>query len=419
MLDKNKFREKLLPAVSGMYSDAEAAVERYADAVEKFFSIYGETEDFSVFSVAGRSEICGNHTDHNHGQVVAASIDLDIIAVAKKTDGTTVRVKSEGFDEDRVDISSLEPVEGEKFRSSALIRGVCDGIVKEGGKAGAFCAYTTSKILKGSGLSSSAAFEDMIGTIENHLYNEGKYDFTRISMISQYAENRFFGKPCGLMDQLACAAGGFVHIDFADPKNPVTERIEFSPEKFGYSLCIVNTGGSHADLNDDYASVPAEMKAVARFFGKDVLCGLTKDDIVSSAKELRGTVGDRAILRALHFISENERVCRISKYIADGDIKGFLSVINESGRSSATLLQNYYSTKAPSEQGIGLACAIAESVMDGDGACRVHGGGFAGTAQIFVPKNKESELIRAMECAFGEGSVTRLTVRPMGAVKVI
>lgn len=419
MFDKNKFTEKLLTAISGMYSDTEAAVERYTNAVESFFSVYGETDDFSVFSVAGRSEICGNHTDHNHGQVVAASIDLDIIAVAKKTSGTLIRVKSEGFDEDKVDISSLEPVESEKFRSSALIRGVCDGIVKDGGKAGAFCAYTTSKILKGSGLSSSAAFEDMIGTIENHLYNGGKYDFTKISMISQYAENRFFGKPCGLMDQIACAAGGFVHIDFADPKNPVTERIEFSPEKFGYSLCIVNTGGSHADLNDDYASVPAEMKAVAHFFGKDVLCGLTKADIVSNAKALRETVGDRAILRALHFISENERVCRISEYIAKGDIKGFLSVINESGRSSATLLQNYYSTKSPSEQGIGLACAIAESVMGGGGACRVHGGGFAGTAQVFVPKDKENEFIRAMECAFGEGSVTKLMVRPMGAVKVI
>lgn len=419
MFDKNKFTEKLLTAISGMYSDTEAAVERYTNAVESFFSVYGETDDFSVFSVAGRSEICGNHTDHNHGQVVAASIDLDIIAVAKKTSGTLIRVKSEGFDEDKVDISSLEPVESEKFRSSALIRGVCDGIIKEGGKAGAFCAYTTSKILKGSGLSSSAAFEDMIGTIENHLYNGGKYDFTKISMISQYAENRFFGKPCGLMDQIACAAGGFVHINFADPKNPVTERIEFSPEKFGYSLCIVNTGGSHADLNDDYASVPAEMKAVARFFGKDVLCGLTKADIVSNTKALRETVGDRAILRALHFISENERVCRISEYIAKGDIKGFLSVINESGRSSATLLQNYYSIKAPSKQGIGLACAIAESVMGGGGACRVHGGGFAGTAQVFVPKDKENEFIRAMECAFGEGSVTKLMVRPMGAVKVI
>lgn len=399
MFDRNKFTEKLLTAISGMYSDTEAAVERYTNAVESFFSVYGETDDFSVFSVAGRSEICGNHTDHNHGQVVAASIDLDIIAVAKKTSGTLIRVKSEGFDEDKVDISSLEPVESEKFRSSALIRGVCDGIVKDGGKAGAFCAYTTSKILKGSGLSSSAAFEDMIGTIENHLYNGGKYDFTKISMISQYAENRFFGKPCGLMDQIACAAGGFVHIDFADPKNPVTERIEFSPEKFGYSLCIVNTGGSHADLNDDYASVPAEMKAVARFFGKDVLCGLTKTDIVSNAKALRETVGDRAILRALHFISENERVCRISEYIAKGDIKGFLSVINESGRSSATLLQNYYSTKAPSEQGIGLACAIAESVMGGGGACRVHGGGFAGTAQAFVPVDMKKKFSEEMQNA--------------------
>jgi len=219
MFEKNKFSEKIKPALSAMYPDADAAEKRYADAVEAFFALYGETDEFSVFSVAGRSEICGNHTDHNHGQVVAASIDLDIIAVAKKADGTIIRVKSEGFNEDIVDISSLEPQENEKFRSSALIRGVCDGIIGSGGKAGGFCAYTTSKILKGSGLSSSAAFEDMIGTIENHLYNDGKFDFTQISIISQYAENKFFGKPCGLMDQIACAAGGFVHIDFKESRN--------------------------------------------------------------------------------------------------------------------------------------------------------------------------------------------------------
>ena len=418
MFEKNKFSEKIKPALSAMYPDADAAEKRYADAVEAFFALYGETDEFSVFSVAGRSEICGNHTDHNHGQVVAASIDLDIIAVAKKADGTIIRVKSEGFNEDIVDISSLEPQENEKFRSSALIRGVCDGIIGSGGKAGGFCAYTTSQILKGSGLSSSAAFEDMIGTIENHLYNDGKFDFTQISIISQYAENKFFGKPCGLMDQIACAAGGFVHIDFADPKNPVTERIEFSPEKYGYSLYIVNTGGSHADLNDDYASVPAEMKAVAKFFGKEVLCGITEDELVESAKAIREDLGDRALLRALHFVRENERVKQISSYIASGDIKGFLSVINESGRSSAMLLQNYYSVKAPDEQGIGLACAIAESVMNGDGACRVHGGGFAGTAQVFVPADKEAAFVRAMECAFGAGCATKLMIRPMGAVKV-
>ena len=234
-----------------------------------------------------------------------------------------------------------------------------------------------------------------------------------------FYENVYFGKPSGLMDQTACAVGGFSFIDFADPKAAKIEKLGFDLSRAGYSLCITNTGGNHADLNEDYASVPAEMKAVARFFGKDVLCGLTKTDIVSNAKALREAVGDRAILRALHFISENERVCRISKYIAEGDIKGFLSVIRESGRSSASLLQNYYSTKAPSEQGIGLACAIAESIMEGDGACRVHGGGFAGTAQVFVPKNKENEFIRATECAFGEGSATKLMVRPVGAVKVI
>lgn len=418
MFDKNKFIDRISDKLRIIYSDGEKAAERYYRAVGEFFSVYGETDDFSVFSVAGRSEICGNHTDHNHGEVAAASIDLDIIAVAARSNGSVIRVKSEGFDEDIVDVSSLSPVESEKFRSSALVRGVCDGLSKNSRKYGAFNAYTTSRILKGSGLSSSAAFEDMIGTIENHLYNDGGIDFTEISKISQYAENVHFGKPCGLMDQIACAAGGFVHIDFADPENPVTRKVNFDPSAHGYSLYILNTGGSHADLNDDYASIPSEMKAVASFFGRKYLRGTTEAELTENAADIRRLYGDRALLRAFHFVRENDRVKELFAALKADDIRGFLSVIRESGRSSATLLQNCYSQKAPTDQGIMLACTVAESVMGGEGACRVHGGGFAGTAQIFVPTDKESALVGALEKVFGKGSATKLAIRPLGAVRI-
>ena len=420
MFNREKFFTDAKETLATLYAgrDPEGVKARYNAAFDEFEKIFGETNDLSVFSVAGRSEICGNHTDHNYGKVLAASIDLDIIAIVKKTDGDTIRMKSKGFDEDVVNIKKLAPELDETGRSSALIRGVCDGFVKNGHKIGGFEAYTTSDILGGSGLSSSAAFEDMVGTILNYLYNDGVVDYIELSQISQYAENAHFGKPCGLMDQVACAAGGFVTIDFADPKAPIAERIAFDLTKAGYSLCIVNTGGSHANLTDDYAAVPAEMKAVAKCFGKPVLRGLTEADIIGKAAEIRKTVGDRALLRALHFIRENTRVERMLTALASGNIEGFLAIIKESGNSSATLLQNYYSPKAPEEQGITLACAIASEILGEKGAWRVHGGGFAGTMQAFVPHEKMDEFRTTMEKVFGEGAVTELSVRPLGAASV-
>ena len=290
--------------------------------------------------------------------------------------------------------------------------------IKNGHKIGGFTAYTTSDILGGSGLSSSAAFEDMIGTILNYLYNDGTVDYIEISKISQYAENVHFGKPCGLMDQVACAAGGFVTIDFENPKAPIAERIAFDLSAKGYALCIVNTGGSHANLTDDYAAVPAEMKAVAAHFGKPVLRGLTEEQIISNAAELRKKCGDRAILRALHFIRENKRVERMLEALSDGNTKEFFNIIKESGNSSANLLQNYYTPKAPSEQGITLACAIASETLGNDGAYRVHGGGFAGTMQAFVPYERMEAFRQNMEAVFGKGAVTELSVRPLGACAV-
>ena len=391
---------------------------RYNAAFDEFENIYGETDSLSVFSVAGRSEICGNHTDHNYGKVLAASIDLDIIAIVKKTDDPVIRVKSAGFPEDVVSTENLVPEINDTGRSSALIRGVCDGFVKNGHKIGGFTAYTTSDILGGSGLSSSAAFEDMIGTILNYLYNNGNIDYIEISKISQYAENVHFGKPCGLMDQVACAAGGFVTIDFENPKAPIAQKIDFDLSAKGYSLCIVNTGGSHANLTDDYAAVPAEMKAIANEFGQPVLRGLSEENIIEKSAILRKKYGDRAILRSLHFIRENERVERMLKALSEGSTDEFLSIIKESGNSSATLLQNYYTPKAPAEQGISLACAIASSILGNDGAYRVHGGGFAGTMQAFVPHATMEAFRNTMETVFGKGAVTELSVRPLGACMI-
>lgn len=420
MFNRTVFFEKSADTLAKIYAsrNPEFVKARYNAAFDEFESIYGETDALSVFSVAGRSEICGNHTDHNYGKVLAASIDLDIIAIVKKTNDSTIRVKSAGFPEDVVSIETLVPEFNDTGRSAALIRGVCDGFVKNGHKIGGFTAYTTSDILGGSGLSSSAAFEDMIGTILNYLYNDGKIDYIEISKISQYAENVHFGKPCGLMDQVACAAGGFVTIDFENPKMPIAQKIDFDLSAKGYSLCIVNTGGSHANLTDDYAAVPAEMKAVAAHFGKPVLRGLTEDEIISNSAELRKKCGDRAILRALHFIRENKRVERMLKALAEGNTTEFLSIIKESGYSSAMLLQNYSTPKAPAEQGISLACAIASEVLGNDGAFRVHGGGFAGTMQAFVPHNRMIAFRETMESVFGKGAVTELSVRPLGACSV-
>ena len=420
MFNRNNFFEKSKDILAKLYNgrSMDDVKARYNAAFNEFESIFGEADELSVFSVAGRSEICGNHTDHNYGKVLAASIDLDIIAIVKKTDDNIIRVKSAGFPEDVVDVTKLAPVFADTGRSSSLIRGVCDGFAKNDLAIGGFVAYTTSDILGGSGLSSSAAFEDMIGTILNPLYNNGKVDYIEISKISQDAENVHFGKPCGLMDQVACAAGGFVTIDFENPKAPIARRIDFDLFAKGYSLCIVNTGGSHANLTDDYAAVPAEMKAVAEYFGKPVLRGLTEDEIVANTAALRKKLGDRAVLRALHFIRENKRVERMLTALEAEDMSTFLSIIKESGNSSATLLQNYFTTKAPAEQGITLACAIASEILGDDGAWRVHGGGFAGTMQAFVPHAKMNAFRETMETVFGAGAVTELSVRPLGACSV-
>ena len=403
-----------------LYSNIEAQTERFIAAIDSFVALYGDEKDISIFSVPGRSEISGNHTDHNRGCVLAGAIDRDIIAVAAKNDDGVIRFKSEGYRATSIDLSKIgSPDNFANYTSDALIAGVAKCLENNSYKIGGYDAYATTEVLKGSGISSSAAFEVMIGNIFNYLYNDGAIANVDIAKYSQYAENVYFGKPCGLMDQVACAVGGFVYIDFADNKNPIVDPIAFSLTERGYSLCIVNTGGNHADLNDDYASVPYEMKAVAKEFGKEALRGLTEEEIVAKIPELREKLGDRAVLRALHFVRENNRVGVIRDALKSSDIEGFLAGVLASGASSFKYLQNVYTTINVKEQGLSLALAITEGYLDGKGcAYRVHGGGFAGTIQVFIKNEYADGYVKLMDSVFGEGSAMNLRIRPLGACKL-
>lgn len=415
-----KLRAGGLSAYAGIYGNTEEQTARYVKATEEFIAQYGDRENTFLFSVPGRTEVQGNHTDHNHGCVLAAAIDRDIIAVASATDDGIIRVKSEGYDEDVVALADCaDPAKFKDFSSAALIGGTVGGFSARGLQTGSFVAYTRNRVLKGSGLSSSAAYEVMIGNILNYLYNGGKIPNEELAKIAQYAENAYFGKPCGLMDQMACAVGGFVFIDFLDPKAPVIEPIAFSLSDEGFVLCIVNTGGNHADLNADYASVPVEMKAVASYFGKDVLRGVSEKEIVANIPVLRKAVGDRAILRALHFVRENARVGETAKALKAGDTEAFLASVLASGDSSYKYLQNVYTVKNVEEQGLSLALAVAEGALAGKGcAWRVHGGGFAGTTQAFVRKEYAEGYRMLMDSVFGAGACMMLSVRPSGAIRV-
>lgn len=391
--------------------------ERYKKAAESYNELFGDGP-VRFFSAPGRTEVGGNHTDHNFGKVLAAGVSLDVIAAATATDDNIIEVKSEGFEKDTVDISDLNVRENEKNTPAALIRGVCRGIKDRGYNIGGFKAYTTSNVLKGSGLSSSAAFEVLLCTILNSLYNNGAISDVETAQISQYAENEYFGKPSGLMDQMASSVGGFITIDFKDPKRPVINKINFDFNKCGYSLCIVDTKGDHTELTPEYAAIPNEMKSVARLFGRDVLRGITKEEILQRIRKIREKCGDRAFLRALHFIDDNERVDAQAQALNSGDFDTFLKKVNESGDSSYKYLQNIYANKTPHKQGLSIGLYLAAEVLNGTGASRVHGGGFAGTIQAFVPNDKLSEFISVLDGAFGEGACHVLSIRPVGGVEV-
>ncbi|MCD8095198.1 MAG: galactokinase [Ruminococcus sp.] len=397
---------------------ASAQEQRYHEAAAEFEAMFG-TKPQRFFSAPGRTEIGGNHTDHNNGCVLAAGVSLDVIAAVIPTDDGIVRIKSQGFPMDTVDSTDYEIKLEEENTSAALIRGVLAGMKRRGYNTGGFTAYTTSNVLKGSGLSSSAAFEVLVGTILSGLYNDFAVSPVEIAQISQFAENIYFGKPSGLMDQMASSVGSFITIDFADPANPVIEAIDFDFEASGHKLCIVDTKGNHADLTPEYAAIPNEMKQIAQFFDSDVLRNVKREEIIANISLIREKFGDRALLRALHFFGDSERVGKEAAALKSHDFKRFLSLVNESGDSSFKYLQNIYSTSNPTEQGLSLALFLASDILNGEGACRVHGGGFAGTIQAFVPEYKLLEFKRRMERVFGKESCYVLSIRPFGGTEVM
>ena len=404
-----------------IYVDAEQLEyqkKRYVNAVMKFEEHYGDA-DIKIFSAPGRSEIGGNHTDHQHGKVLACAINMDAIGIVKKVKDEEVRIISDGSEEIVVDITNLTIREEEKGSTLALIKGVLAGFHERGYRIGGFTAYITSDVLIGSGVSSSAAFETLIGTILSGLYNNMQVTAVEIAMIGQFAENVYFGKPCGLMDQMACSIGSLAYIDFRDPEKPHVEKVDFDLEKYGYSLCITDTKGSHADLTDEYAAVPEEMKRVANYFCKEVLADITLDELLNNVADMRKVLSDRCILRAVHFLTENKRVEEEVNILKNGTIDSFLECIKASGNSSYKFLQNVYSVKNVYQQNVSLALALSETLLANNGACRVHGGGFAGTIQAFVKNEDVRTYQESMNQIFGYGSCNVLKIRKYGGIQVI
>lgn len=400
------------------YSRLAYQKNRYMKAIDEYEKYFDEYE-INLFSAPGRSEICGNHTDHQQGKVLAASINLDAIAVVAKTEDNIIRVVSEGFDMITIPLSDLSCKEGEKETTTALIKGVAASLQKMNHRIGGFQAYITSDVLIGAGLSSSAAFEAIIGTIMSHLYNNGRIGKVEIAMAGQRAENTYFGKPCGLMDQMACSVGSMVAIDFEDPLFPRVEQIKFDLNKFGYSLCITDTKGSHADLTADYAAVPKEMKAVAAYLGKEVLAEVQEDEFYRNIPEIRKELGDRAVLRTIHFMEENKRVVKAVDALKKQDVGSFLTQIKESGSSSFKYLQNVYTNTDVEHQNMSVALAVSDSILKENGVARVHGGGFAGTIQAFVKNAFVEEYRNLMDGVFGSGACKILKIRNEGGVLIL
>ena len=371
-----------------------------------------------VFSAPGRTEIGGNHTDHQHGCVLAAAVDLETVATVWVDDSTLIQIDSEGYPVIAVDLNELDVREDEKNTTASLIRGIASAFVQRGAKLSGFRAKVKSTVLPGSGLSSSAAFEVLIGTILNELFFEKKLSAIEIAQIGQYAENVYFGKPCGLMDQMASSVGGMVYIDFEDPEKPMVQKLEADLETFGYGLCIIDTGADHADLTDEYAAIPGELAQLCQFFGKKYLREIPKAEFVQKIPELRGKVTDRAILRAFHIYQENDRVRQQVEALRWDDIDAFLDLVKESGRSSWMYLQNITPAGAVKHQEVAVALALCETYLKGQGAYRVHGGGFAGTVQAFVPLDMLDSFKASIEEVLGENSCHVLNIRQQGGIRV-
>lgn len=392
--------------------------ERYIKALKEFQVLFGDIE-VEIYSAPGRSEVCGNHTDHQQGSVLATSINVDAIAVVSKRKDNKISVLSEGYEMITIDLQELSYKSEEEGTSIGLIRGMAFGMQQAGFKVEGFNAYVTSDVLGGAGLSSSAAFEVLIGTILSGLYNGMNVDSVKIAQIAQFSENKYFGKPCGLMDQMASSVGGLIHIDFRDASEPIINKVNVDFEEYGYSLCITDTKGSHADLTDEYAAVPSEMKEVANYFGKEVLSEVDKEEFYEDIANVRAKIGDRNILRAIHFFEDTNRVEKEVSALQEGDIQEFLRLVKQSGDYSFKYLQNVYSVKDVKKQEVAVGLAISETILENHGVSRVHGGGFAGTIQAFVEDSFVQEYKLNMDNIFGQESCQILKIRPFGGIKVL
>lgn len=404
--------------LTAVYACDRAGLEHIRGRVEhlltQFEKAFGNQGEVGLFSGPGRTEMAGNHTDHQHGCVLAAAVDLDVLACAGPSGSDMIEIKSEGYEDVRISVKELEPIAAERGTSAALVRGIAAKLTEKGYPLQGFRACISSTVLGGSGLSSSAAYEVLIGVIFNHLFCDDQVDMVEIAQIGQYAENQYFGKPCGLMDQLASAVGGIVSIDFQDPAVPVVHRLDYDLTASGYELCIIDSGADHADLTDEYAAIPAEMGAVAAYFGKTVLRDVDYHEFWAHLLEIREKTGDRAVLRAMHFFNDNLYAVKQAHALEKDDIRGFLSLVNRSGQSSATLLQNLYCTARPQEQAVCVALALAKHYLQEEGAVRVHGGGFAGTVQAYVPSRQKEAFRAGVEAVLGAGSCHFLHIRPVG-----
>lgn len=422
-IERNKYDAVFaaLYALNESSAELDAARTRAVKVLRGFCAAFDPQGDreAALFSAPGRTEISGNHTDHQHGCVLCGSLDLDMLACASCSTTMTIRIHSDGYSEVKVDLETLSPVAHEVNTTAALIRGVAAKVTEMGYPVRGFDAYVVSDVLVGSGMSSSAAFEVLIGNIINHLFCGDALDPVEIAKIGQYAENVYFGKPCGLMDQTASSVGGIVSIDFADPANPVVRKVDYDFTESGYALCIIDTGSSHADLTDDYAEITREMGAVAQFFGKAVLRDVPEGNFCTALPGLREKCGDRAVLRAMHFYEDNVRANDAALVLERGDLDDFFALVNASGISSALNLQNTWSVSDPKSQAISVALAVGRRLLKGSGAIRVHGGGFAGTIQAFVPYEILSEFKSGMENLLGAGKCHILRIRPQGGCVVL
>ena len=410
-LKEKSMNEKFSLIYGGDTNSISEAYDRLNDTIKHFESIE-EKQEIHLFSASGRTELSGNHTDHNNGCVLTASINLDKLAIVSKRDDNKILVYTDYSNTpDIIDINDLNINKDEYGKSNALTRGVCAGIKNKGYNIGGCTVTINNKVLIGSGLSSSASFESLIGEIQNALYNDEKISKVDIAKIGQYAENVYFGKPCGLMDQMGCSVGGIMSIDFRDNDNPIIEKVEYDFESKGYALMIVDAKGDHSGLTNEYAAIREEMNAIANYFGKKVCREITKNQLIENASKLRAEIGDRAIMRAYHFIEENERVINQINALKNDDINTYIKLMNESGLSSFMYLQNCYSVTSSKNMGVALGLTLTKDFLKGEGACRVHGGGFAGTIQALIPMNKAEEYKKYMNSIFGEGSAVKIRVR--------